>query len=228
MNRTSLVLFAAAVALTPATGLGQGIAKAASPNLPAGPQNLFTETIGAWDLGPGSSGQLTGGVIDGGDYLRACASGACTLIGSLHLPSGAILDSIELDVCDQDPVNDISMTLFDCADGNGPGPCTPLDNFSTSGTPGCVFLLGPTLNTVIVNYTHDYLVDVDLPADGVTAGLRAVRAYYRLQVSPPPATPTFNDVPATDPAFQFIEAFAAAGITAGCSADPPLYCPNAT
>ena len=46
------------------------------------------------------------------------------------------------------------------------------------------------------------------------------------QVSPAPAIATFNDVPTNDPAFQFIEALAASGITVGCSESPPLYCPD--
>ena len=50
---------------------------------------------------------------------------------------------------------------------------------------------------------------------------------YRLQVSPPPAMATFNDVPTGHPFFQFVEALAASGITAGCGAAPPLYCPDA-
>jgi len=45
-------------------------------------------------------------------------------------------------------------------------------------------------------------------------------------VSPAPATATFNDVPTTHPFFQFIEALHASGITGGCSAAPPLYCPD--
>ncbi len=47
-----------------------------------------------------------------------------------------------------------------------------------------------------------------------------------LPVSPAPATATFNDVPTTHPFFQFIEALYASGITAGCQAAPPLYCPD--
>jgi len=47
-----------------------------------------------------------------------------------------------------------------------------------------------------------------------------------LPVSPAPPTATFNDVPTTHPFFQFIEALHASGITAGCSAAPPLYCPD--
>jgi hypothetical protein len=47
-----------------------------------------------------------------------------------------------------------------------------------------------------------------------------------LPVSPAPAHATFNDVPTTDWAFQFIEALAKSGITSGCQTSPPLYCPD--
>jgi hypothetical protein len=49
--------------------------------------------------------------------------------------------------------------------------------------------------------------------------------YYRLQPSPAPATATFLDVPTNSPYFQFVEALAAAGITAGCGGGN--YCPDA-
>lgn len=45
-------------------------------------------------------------------------------------------------------------------------------------------------------------------------------------VSPAPGSATFNDVPTNHPFFQFIEALYAAGITGGCQAAPPLYCPD--
>jgi len=48
-----------------------------------------------------------------------------------------------------------------------------------------------------------------------------------LEVSAAPATASFNDVPTNHPFFKFIEALKASGITAGCSAAPPLYCPDA-
>jgi hypothetical protein len=48
---------------------------------------------------------------------------------------------------------------------------------------------------------------------------------YNLRVSAAPTSPTFNDVPVSDPAFQYIEALAASGITAGCG--PAVYCPEA-
>ncbi|MGE5412566.1 MAG: S-layer homology domain-containing protein, partial [Syntrophomonadaceae bacterium] len=41
---------------------------------------------------------------------------------------------------------------------------------------------------------------------------------------PAPLTPTFGDVPASHPFFQYIEALAASGITGGCGGGN--YCPN--
>jgi len=55
---------------------------------------------------------------------------------------------------------------------------------------------------------------------------QSVRIYYFLQVSPAPAIATFSDVPTSHPFFQWIEALAAAGITTGCNASPPMYCPD--
>ena len=43
---------------------------------------------------------------------------------------------------------------------------------------------------------------------------------------PPPATGVFNDVPLSDPYAPWIEDIAARGITVGCSANPPLFCPG--
>ena len=76
--------------------------------------------------------------------------------------------------------------------------------------------------------TNDYVVEVQLQGDDPTANTRfhAVLINYHLQVSPAPATARFNDVPTNHLFFQFIEALASAGITGGCSAMPPLYCPD--
>jgi S-layer family protein len=54
--------------------------------------------------------------------------------------------------------------------------------------------------------------------------MQAVRIFYTLQVSPAPAVATFSDVPPSHPFFQFIEALAASGITAGCGGGN--YCRN--
>ena len=43
---------------------------------------------------------------------------------------------------------------------------------------------------------------------------------------PPPASQRFNDVPPSNPFYNFIDRLAALGITMGCQASPPLYCPS--
>jgi all-beta uncharacterized protein/S-layer family protein len=45
---------------------------------------------------------------------------------------------------------------------------------------------------------------------------------------PVPGSQRFNDVPPSNPFYNFIDRMAALGITSGCSASPPLYCPGAT
>jgi hypothetical protein len=56
-------------------------------------------------------------------------------------------------------------------------------------------------------------------------GFYGLRVFYRLNVSPAPATATFGDVPVGDPCHRFIEALAAAGITGGCGGGN--FCPDA-
>jgi hypothetical protein len=61
-----------------------------------------------------------------------------------------------------------------------------------------------------------YFIRVVLEAEDGTTNFGAVRVFYKLQVSPAPATATFTDVPTTHPFFRFVEALVDAGITAGC------------
>lgn len=209
------------------TGPGPG----KTADLPAG-TDLFVLTMGAWDMQPADSSETTTLVtIDSGTYLRATTSGfGAELIGHIHLPAGALIDHFEVDACDEEPLNDLSNPQFlQCSDSSaGPGPCSTIDEvIAPTGTPGCYFARG-TLNlnyTVQDNANNDYLVDVILPPSTLV-GLRGIKIYYGLQVSQAPPVPTFNDVPVSDPAFQFIEALASSGITAGCGGGN--YCPDAS
>ena len=68
---------------------------------------------------------------------------------------------------------------------------------------------------VVNNFTNYHVAEVTMGTT-TTTSLAAVRIYYRLRVSPAPAVATFpNDVPTGHAYFQFVEALAAAGITAG-------------
>jgi len=59
-----------------------------------------------------------------------------------------------------------------------------------------------------------------------TLALGGARIVWHRQISPPPATPTFTDVPTGHLFFPYVEALAASGITGGCNSAPPQYCPS--
>jgi len=64
------------------------------------------------------------------------------------------------------------------------------------------------------------------PGTDISLAFAAVEITWHRQVSPPPGTPSFADVPVTDAAWPHIEALAASGITAGCGTGN--FCPGAT
>lgn len=79
---------------------------------------------------------------------------------------------------------------------------------------------GDSTTDNVVYYLETY---VPYPSQNFV-GFGGARITWARQLSPP-ATPTFGDVPDSDPAWPFIEALAASGITAGCSGGN--YCPDA-
>ena len=75
---------------------------------------------------------------------------------------------------------------------------------------------------------HQYAILVKTPAGNETTAIRSVLVRWQRQVSPAPQSATFGDVPTNHQFFQFIEALSDSGITAGCQANPPLFCPDRT
>jgi len=69
--------------------------------------------------------------------------------------------------------------------------------------------------------------DTFLPADVLNRAQTAIVLVRLLGLqTSPPATSSFQDVPATHYAYAYVEAIKKAGLTSGCSASPPLYCPD--
>jgi hypothetical protein len=134
------------------------------------------------------------------------------------LPAGALLTGLELEGCDSNPGAEVTVTLFRLAGMS----ISSLGSLTTgmAEVPGCGYfgsfsnLFGTGL--VVDNLNFSYFVRVGLGATDPSTTFGAVRVYYRLQVSPAPATATFTDVPTTHPFFRFVEALVDAGITAGC------------
>jgi hypothetical protein len=152
-------------------------------------------------------------------------AGTANYVAPLQLPAGAFVLGLELDGIDQDPANDLaaSFILGSAAFGSGGNFGGP----TTSGSSGqqTVYYDLSGNNLTIDNVSTIYEIDVTFGlATSTNLRLASVAVYYRLQVSPAPATPTFGDVPSSNPYYQYIEALAAAGITGGCGGGN--YCPN--
>lgn len=148
------------------------------------------------------------------------------MVAPVHLPSGVIIDYIGLDYCDTDPAATYTLTMF-----NSYGDHT-FDNIGSITPPANQSACGYVYNSTAFNYSYNqnwgnllslYLFQPSSIVDG-SLKFRGVEVWYRRQVSPAPGAPTFNDVPASDSGFQYIEALVASGITAGCGGGN--YCPD--
>ena len=159
------------------------------------------------------------------------------------IPNGSRIEEINFFIEDSTAVVDAnfggylcqSWTRLDGTDRNGDCP------FSAASFGGP----GDTVVTMTPNLTVEYESDAD--ADGTDDSvryvlaaqfglnavsefsgdirLRGARILFRRQVSPAPGAATFGDVPTDHPFFQFVEALASSGITAGCGSGN--YCPDA-
>ena len=82
------------------------------------------------------------------------------------------------------------------------------------------------LGLVVNKFAFQYSVHIVLSQLFDATAFRQVNVYYRLQVSDPPVTPTFGDVPTSYLYYKAIEALAASGITSGCGSGN--FCPGGT
>jgi len=167
-----------------------------------------------------SSTTYTFSTLNGGQYITG---GHPFLDHSVDLPEGSQVVSIELDGCDNDNAGHITMWFSKCSVG---GPCADLNSLGTddAATPGCGrFPLTLVSPVTIDNFNNSYFTYFSTSGAG-NASVFSIRIYYKLQVSPAPATATFADVPTNFIYFRAIEALAASGITSGCGGGN--FCPN--
>src|SRR5262245_9551809 len=146
---------------------------------------------------------------------------------SLDLPAGAQLVGLELEGCDTNVAQHVTAYLFRHASPSGSNFQLGSVTTGDPGTPGCAFFGGPAnlpAGQFVDNANNNYFVRAELSATDSTTSLGAVRVYYKLRVSPGPATATFADVPTSAGIFRFVEALVAAGITGGCGGGN--YCPD--
>jgi len=140
----------------------------------------------------------------------------------LDLPAGSIIDYIGLNTkSDTDGI--FGVELYSRADYGGfiglTGFSVPAHDWATDYSP----LLGIP---VTGHQSRELVLDVENAPSATDEFFGWVEVWWHRTVSPAPGSASFNDVPTSHPFFQYIEALKASGITGGCQANPPLYCPN--
>ena len=219
-----------------ATSLLVPFAVAAPAQDTYGTTSLSYEQVPGAVFFPSVSGfTYTTSAVNSGQILRIAGANSSYFAAPIRIPSGAIVKSLELDACDNTggAGGFVQGTIVQTdALGNTTASLNPF--LMTAGT-GCQVVVSgdlTSLNIVADNHTkHMWLIGfLDAQPAGKTVGLAGMTVGYQLQVSPGPLTATFNDVPTSDFGFQFVEAFAGAGITVGCTSNPPftppVYCPD--
>ncbi len=216
-------------------------ASAASPMRPAAQPKTYGTTqpsyyvIDASELSPLASANQYGAINNAQlRYLTNLAG--LGFMGPVHLPAGAHVSSIEIDYFDNSASGEIQASFAVC-DSNGQTCAFALGNPGCDDAPVTVCSGNPQApgyfsraedlsddGITIDDLLHRYFVFAGNTTNDGSTAISQIRIAYFLQVSPPPATATFNDVPTSDPAFQFIEAVAAAGVTSGCGGGN--YCPD--
>lgn len=167
-------------------------------------------------------------ILDDGNGYRYYAPNPVSrfMAAPVELPSGVQIVTVGISGCIASP-GDLVVELFDnLSQGQGSGGGTNIATFTVNDT-GCVFEGVSPFYLYPQNGGHTLYAVVYWAGDHFDGSTKFNNVYiaYKRQVSPAPATPTFGDVPVSDPGFQFIEALAASGISGGCGNGN--FCPNA-
>ena len=138
---------------------------------------------------------------------------------NLDLPAGAVIDYIGLNSkSDTDSVIGVALYFR-----NHLGAVTLLTGFSAPAHDWDTDLSGPLGFQITSHQNHEYIIDVEIAPNPNIQYVGWVEVWWHRTVSSS-STVTFNDVPVSDPAFQFVEALAASGITGGCGGGN--FCPD--
>jgi len=139
---------------------------------------------------------------------------------TLDLPAGAVVDFIGLNSeTDTDAI--LGVALWQRFQD---GTKSMLAGFSAPAHTWATDLAGPLGVQVASHLNNVLILDVENAPSPNDEFFAWVEVWWHRTVSPAPVSPTFNDVPPSDPAFQYVEALAASGITGGCGGGN--YCPN--
>ena len=154
-----------------------------------------------------------------------------TFWATVSIPTGARLLQFGLYYDDTDPVYDIVAVIRRYSGSNdGDVSSSTVETVSATGSTGKGYAF------VLFDHTVDndprasggqYTVIIHIadPSPGPSLKFTGAEIFWARQVSPAPGAATFADVPTNHLFFQFVEALADSGITAGCGNGN--YCPDA-
>jgi hypothetical protein len=212
-----------------------GTPPGATPAWPQGPDGAWGTQQGAtWIAASQFTVPLSIGAptltYSGNHFYSSPGSASPTrYFAQLQVEPGVLINHLSCVYNDPSATNDVTFVWQKYTTHliTGVSTSVTIDSFTTTGTPGVGFdsLDGPeTMSTYDGGFNLiNHYIAADVAGDTRIAGCWA---FWTRQVAPAPATATFNDVPTSHIFFQFIEALAASGITGGCQASPPLYCPD--
>ena len=163
---------------------------------------------------------------DNGAYASVHAT------AQIQVPDGASLGTFRFWAYDSDPDVDLWFYVWEACQpiGYDPPTNTLIVQGQTLGSSG-YFPGSRSLNNLTAdNKACAYTVAVQFAPTGEDCRgdalmVNKLQFSWTRQVSPPPATASFGDVPTNHPFFQFVEALAKSGITGGCGGEN--YCPDA-
>lgn len=153
----------------------------------------------------------------------------------LNLPDGARIVNARwylYDNCGDDPdENSIDVWIGRVRpDAGGPTSWDQIcyaETFTDSGYTSLLCDFNVPNNRTIRNNNYYYVAALEFDTDDCSdrnQRFSGLKIMYRLQISPAPASHTFNDVYPGQWYYQAVEALAASGITQGC--DPHNFCPD--
>ena len=179
-------------------------------------------SVSAFDCEPYDSTMVYHIDSNDGRKNRYCGANlVCNWYCPVHLPSGAEIQSFEIDGCDLDSIGYINASLLRIHWG---GAVQTVVSKQSSTASVCSYWTSSDPDCTIDNWNNTYVIYAELISQNGLVSINSFRIYYNLQVSPAPSTATFVDVPTSHIFFRYVEALVDAGITGGC--DATHFCPN--
>lgn len=200
-----------------------------TPQFGSGPNSNYTSVSAKSFLGRQNTAalpwQYSGGALGCCDNLSRTGTEEFA-DAEILLPPGVAIQSVRYWAADTNAVDDLFFSVIqNCLPSNAGGPATQTviaqgQTIDATGYQGGLLAGGP----VTVNMRDcSYIARVRFPVTN-SLTFQKLRVEWRRQVTPPPGVATFVDVPTPHFYFRWIEAIAAAGITAGCGGG--MYCPD--